>query len=52
MNKYTFEEINYIKDNYYTMSAKEIADYLNRLVSSVQDKYRKRQNRLQTKRFK
>lgn len=38
MKKYTFEEMNYIKNNYYTMSAKEIADYLDRPVSSVQDK--------------
>lgn len=38
MKKYTFEEINYIKNNYYIMSAKEIADYLNRPVSSIQCK--------------
>lgn len=38
MKEYTFEEINYIKNNYYIMSAKEIADYLNRPVSSIQCK--------------
>lgn len=38
MKKYTFEEINYIKNNYYAMSAREIADYLDRPISSVQDK--------------